>query len=187
MSLRTSLNAYQSGSKLNQSRFEKSEKILGHSNLLIINTIEKTISHFEPLNIIEFSSRSKTISTEFKYYILVNNVLRIIMKNTLPNYSFSLCPVHPQSLPNTKRKDKSMCAAYVIYLSCLLVKDKKVIFSSDDKDICKFAKAVESLYKLGDTPPRVIEKCAKIGKCHKKGIIGIFIGEKYIIYKNITN
>jgi hypothetical protein len=164
-------------------RFENSKEVLGHSNLIIIDSSTKNIYHFEPLNILEFSQKINIPTPEFKYYILVNTTLRLIMERNLPEYKFSTYPLHPQGLPSSEKKDRFMCVAYVIYLSCLLATGRKISFNTDEEDICKFAEAIESLYELESPVRKTVPKCIVKNGCPGTGLIIIFTGRQYMLFR----
>lgn len=111
-----------------------------HSNLLIIDSNEKTVRRFEPLS-------------SHMFHGAINDALKAYFRGKLPDYDYSELPVHPQ--PNVTKGEcegKGMCVAYVIKAALEIVRTPRpghhiLDFPSDHED------ADEDIYgPLGGKP-----------------------------------
>jgi len=98
-----------------------------HSNLLIIDNINRTISRFEPL-------------IENVYSPNINNALIDQFRYRLPQHQYEEIDAHPQPV-----NSNGLCVAYVLKYAFYLVMGQPVIFEGES-DIIKFALYVNKLY-----------------------------------------
>lgn len=110
-----------------------------HSNLIYIDTKNKTVTRFEPM-------------FDANYTAPLNDVIRSTWTNLLPGYSYSMLDEHPQ-LPTTDTcPSKGMCAAYTLKKAMMLVtgNDKPMNGTPEQEElkIMKFADAIETEYGI---------------------------------------
>lgn len=100
-----------------------------HSNLIIIDSKEKKIYRFEPLD-------------SFKFNDQVNDSLEVYFKAALPDFEYSEIDIHPQKLGQQKDHTCHVTsAAYVIKAGVMYVLDMDIAFPSED-DSERFASAL---------------------------------------------
>jgi hypothetical protein len=110
-----------------------------HSNLLIVDNLEKKVLRFEPLE-------------GNPYDLLINTFMTDYIKQALPGYSFMELKLHPQILSIRGRcKNEGMCVAYVTKLAALIATGRPIHFSPNpveaDRDVKKFAAEVEAYFE----------------------------------------
>ena len=114
----------------------ETEDYIYHVNLLIFNMKNKTIEHFEPLQIDVLGDEiSRVLKSHFERY--------------LPGFTFTTLDFHPQKQMDDECKNMGLCVAYVIkFAVCHLYCDNrdKRMNLSDEEDIYRFAGAIEALY-----------------------------------------
>lgn len=108
-----------------------------HSNLIYIDTKNKTITRFEPM-------------LDPQYTQPLNEYLQNTWKDILPGYAYMMLNEHPQLPVTDTCPSKGMCAAYTLKKAMMLVtgNDKPMNGPPDleEKKIMKFADAIETEY-----------------------------------------
>ena len=117
----------------------KGEKVKAahkHSNLVIVDSKDKKIYRFEPLD-------------SFKYNDQVNDALKVYFNTALTDFEYSEIDVHPQKLVQQKHVCHVTSAAYVIKAGVMYVLGMDIAFPSEE-DSERFASALHHWRDWGD-------------------------------------
>lgn len=98
-----------------------------HSNLLIIDNVNRTITRFEPLQANDYTGN-------------INSALIEHFKYQLPQHTYGEYDIHPQKLGNV-----GLCVAYVIKFAYFYIINQPIIFD-DESDIIRFSLYINKLY-----------------------------------------
>jgi hypothetical protein len=110
----------------------KSELTSRHSNLLIVDPNKLRVYRFEPMKFHSY------------YTEVIDNALKQLISQSLPNYELRHVSAHPQM----EMRNKGFCVAYVLKFAAMYILGETPIFSDDPLDIMRFATAVEKMYGL---------------------------------------
>jgi len=114
------------------------QEISRHSNLIWIDTRNKTINRFEP--------RWNT------YTPVINDMLKDYFSEKMEGYKFRMIPEHPQFLENEICPGKGFCSAFILKKAMMLVTGHHCPWHKDPetamRDIMRFSAAVEDYYGI---------------------------------------
>lgn len=145
---------------------------ISHSNLLLIDPVDKVIYRFEPLHHYKDDKHHHKLM-----YKLISESLLKYFKTELPGYKFKELPLHPQHHHHKHLFEKceqiGYCNAFVIKLGVLvsLDLDLGLIQELERHDILRFASAVENIYgplEEGDSEDEVEEEYGFFKKKEKE-------------------
>ncbi len=98
-----------------------------HSNLLVIDNVNRQITRFEPLQVNEYTGNiNSAIMEHFSYQ--------------LPQHDYSEYNLHPQSVDNV-----GLCVAYVIKFAYFYILNQPIKFDGES-DIIRFSLYINKLY-----------------------------------------
>lgn len=98
-----------------------------HSNLLIIDNVNRSMTRFEPLQVNKYTGN-------------INAALMEHFKYQLPQHTYAEYDIHPQHLDNV-----GLCVAYVIKFAYFYILNKQIQFD-DESDIIRFSLYINKLY-----------------------------------------
>lgn len=118
-------------------RADQKQGVSRHSNLITICKERKMVKRFEPM-------------ANHPYRGPINSILEEYFGNILPDYKYSVCGDHPQSMTSPICPSRGMCAAYVLMKVMKILTGKGCGFPKDpieaEKQVLKFAFAIEKIY-----------------------------------------
>ncbi len=98
-----------------------------HSNLVVVDNVNRQITRFEPLQVNEYNGN-------------INTALETGFKSRLPQHNYAEYEMHPQSVENI-----GLCVAYVIKFAYFYILNQQITFD-DESDIIRFSLYINKLY-----------------------------------------